>query len=795
MQKPTKQACVGLLLIVVLFMSVMGQGDASSATDFQKVSDVMDALDEYQQFVAMLIQLHDPLVQAALAAYEALQAYAPEDQIRNAQVIINLLEGPQSPLYDATINLDSWPALGGRPFVDENTLPIPGIRPFVDAYVRESAERSVWAEEDPQYEDERGQTVELDPLVLQLFQDWLRLASASAVAATSEISTDAQRHDDLMTTQAFLVILTTSATELTRPLRVTVAPGESIQAAIDTAWAGATIFIDPGVYRETLYITKDLTLQGFGGDVVLEPINGQTGILIRSDDQIQVEISRLTIRDADIGLGVAGDVALMLDFVDLEGCATGISLKGNAHVITEDVSWAGNGITLLADESSDAHLINVTIEDSTSSLGAVVVQGSATVSLVNVTIMDGMGNGLLVRESATATVEESLLRGNALDGIRVADASHLVVTENDFYSNGGFGLRVLSDQCLQDGDPSSEAFSGLVSGSGNLFGSSNSVVANALGYYCPENLLFLIEPAPAEVSVEPGQSIQAAIDLVADGGVVAIEPGTYLEAVTIDKSLSLIGASDDSSGGVILNRKVDEPVISISSSVPIDVTLSDLVFQGDDAGWAIDVGENATARISESEFHDLGTVIRVHDGGSVTASYCTFTGNGSTVVAFPNGSFTASWCTFTDNRQAISASLGSICTLTDSTITGCTDDSAAISAWCSDLSLENCRISDNVGNGVRLGGGEASRLHMTDCQLTGNAYGLELVFGSCNPGTDPNWEAPTSLYDKSHGTVTGWGNSIPGADELGGNLLGSFEYYHRDLLDPTFLTEPKPEDE
>jgi len=780
MRKPTKQTCVVLLLIVVLFMSVMGQGDASSATDFQKVSDVMDALDEYQQFLTMLVQLRESLGQVVLAAYEGLQAYAPEDQIRNAQVIVNLLEGPQSPLYDPSIELaDS---------------PVPGIRPWVEDFLSESTERSSWDEAGLSYEDERGTTVMLPPNMFQLLRDWLRLASVSAVAATDPASPGLERRDDLLIAQAFLVILSNFTTELTRPLRVTVVPGESIQSAIDRAWSGGTVFIDPGVYRETLYIRKDITLQGFGSGVVLEPIDTQTGILIRSDEQAHVEINNLTIRNAGAGLSVEGNVTLQLNLVELESCATGLRLEGDAHAIAEGVRWIGNGMALLADGTSDALLLDATIEDSTSSLGGIVVQGNATVALENATVMDGMGNGILLLENATATVEDSLLRGNALDGIRVTDASHLLLTGNDFYYNGGFGLRVLSDQCSQDGDPSSEAFSGSVSGSGNRFGSSNSVVGNALGQYCPEDLTFLTEPKPAEVSVELGQSIQAAIDMVADGGVVVIEPGSYAEAITINKSLSLIRAVDES-GDVILNGNVDGPALSVIAHTPIDVTLSGLVFQGEDAGWAIDVGENATVEMQNLVFHDLGTAIRVRDGGSVTASHCDFTGNGSTVAAFPNGSFTASWCMFSDNRQAVLASWSSVCTLTDSTIRGCTGDGAAISVSCTDLEIRSCTIRDSVGSAIQLGGGEATKLHIINSSLTGNAYGIDFTYGSCNPGDDPDWEG-ASASARSYATVTGWNNDIPGSDEPDGNREGAFWYCFPDRLgDPSFLTEPKPAEE
>lgn len=50
-------------------------------------------------------------------------------------------------------------------------------------------------------------------------------------------------------------------------------------------------------------------------------------------------------------------------------------------------------------------------------------------------------------------------------------------------------------------------------------------------------------PAPArEVSVQPGESIQAAVDRASPGAIVRIPPGTYRETVVIEKPLALIGA-------------------------------------------------------------------------------------------------------------------------------------------------------------------------------------------------------------------------------------------------------------
>lgn len=53
-----------------------------------------------------------------------------------------------------------------------------------------------------------------------------------------------------------------------------VKPGQSIQRAIDRADPGDTVLVKPGVFRESLFIDKRLTLQGSGSDregTVLEP--------------------------------------------------------------------------------------------------------------------------------------------------------------------------------------------------------------------------------------------------------------------------------------------------------------------------------------------------------------------------------------------------------------------------------------------------------------------------------------------------------------------------------------------
>jgi hypothetical protein len=65
----------------------------------------------------------------------------------------------------------------------------------------------------------------------------------------------------------------------------TVENGESIQDAIDSATAGDTILVEPGIYEEYLEVNKRLTIEGTGEDVIiLSPGNDFNMVRIPSSD-------------------------------------------------------------------------------------------------------------------------------------------------------------------------------------------------------------------------------------------------------------------------------------------------------------------------------------------------------------------------------------------------------------------------------------------------------------------------------------------------------------------------------
>ncbi len=82
----------------------------------------------------------------------------------------------------------------------------------------------------------------------------------------------------------------------------------------------------------------------------------------------------------------------------------------------------------------------------------------------------------------------------------------------------------------------------------------------------------------ANILVNPGDSIQSAINVAQTGDVVIINPGIYTESLTLNKPISLLGASSDTT---IIHGVSDQRVLTVSGS-PIQntVLISGLTFFG-----------------------------------------------------------------------------------------------------------------------------------------------------------------------------------------------------------------------
>ena len=95
-------------------------------------------------------------------------------------------------------------------------------------------------------------------------------------------------------------------------------------------------------------------------------------------------------------------------------------------------------------------------------------------------------------------------------------------------------------------------------------------------------LLRLASPAAAEglIVVNPGESIQAAIDGATDGDTILITAGTYTESLTLNKPVSLTGVS---SATTILHAEPNDRVLTVTgATITKGVVISGLMLTGGD---------------------------------------------------------------------------------------------------------------------------------------------------------------------------------------------------------------------
>jgi parallel beta-helix repeat protein len=249
---------------------------------------------------------------------------------------------------------------------------------------------------------------------------------------------------------------------------IVVAPGASIQAAIEQAGPGARIEVQPGVYREALVISKPgIRLAGVGnGAVVLEnPGNQDNGISV-TDAGGGVEIDNLVVR----GFGENG---VLLDHVNgfsltriiaenngeyglfpvfstngrIRSCTasghedTGIYVGQSTDVTIENNVAFGNVNGIEVENSSDVRVRHNDANGNTAGIVVVLLPGLPTKSSAGVIVSDNAvrennlpnaaeggfeavvpaGTGILVIGVDRVTVENNEVRGNQFVGIAVAN--------------------------------------------------------------------------------------------------------------------------------------------------------------------------------------------------------------------------------------------------------------------------------------------------------------------------------------------------------------------------------------
>jgi parallel beta-helix repeat protein len=280
------------------------------------------------------------------------------------------------------------------------------------------------------------------------------------------------------------------------------------------------------------------------------------------------------------------------------------------------------------------------------------------------------------------------------------------------------------------------------------------------------------------ITVQPGASIQTAINSAPEGAVICLPEGEWTEYVTIEKSITLRGAGANKTtirgksldGPVVRVRKpadmveiqdltltgaqggkygfglivLDTPVVRVSRCVVSANAIHGVVLLGSSQGIISDstirdnpkngvvIYDNAHALIIDSEVSRNGwSGVTVEKDAEADIASCTILGNGTGtggadmgIVVVGNARATITACTISDNLQSGIA----VVNTSAATITACTILRNVIGVWLDgsgQATIAGCDISGSrrsatgtAGDGIQLE--ESSRATIRDCSLSEN---------------------------------------------------------------------------
>jgi parallel beta-helix repeat protein len=201
-------------------------------------------------------------------------------------------------------------------------------------------------------------------------------------------------------------------------------PGESIQATVDIAPAGSTIFIEPGTYPEAINVTKPgLHLIGLvhpgGSEPIIEnPGSADTGITVGGPSTGST-LSGFTLQNV-----------VVRDFLE-----NGVLLAGVNHFVISNVQAINNGEYGLFPVFSAFGLISNCTAQGSNDTGIYVGQSNQIVLTHNL-VFDNV-NGLEIENSSFVIAQGNLSRDNTvgiledlLPGLTIETSAFNLVANN-----------------------------------------------------------------------------------------------------------------------------------------------------------------------------------------------------------------------------------------------------------------------------------------------------------------------------------------------------------------------------
>lgn len=365
------------------------------------------------------------------------------------------------------------------------------------------------------------------------------------------------------------------------------APYNKIQDGIARVIPGGTVHVAAGTYAEQLDITKDISIIGAGaGQSIVQapstlPASSEvtSAIVLVHGAGVDAEITGFTIT----GPGPSGCGSIRAGLYVYDGAYANIH-NNNIEDIRDNaspVSGCQNGVAISVGRqfwstTGTATIANNVIVDYQK--GAIVVDNTGSNATITGNTITGAGtisitaqNGIQISRGATATLSGNTVSGNSfhLDGsqwdwgatgVLLYDAGDVAFTGGNNFAGNDSHLYISG--------------AGTVTLGAETFGASTAPVD--FGYYvinyndAPLNLISSTFPTtdPFELAsriwdgideaglglarwvaghlyVNPGGSIQRAIDLATAGDTIHVAAGTYAETLTVNKQVTLLGPNSE----------------------------------------------------------------------------------------------------------------------------------------------------------------------------------------------------------------------------------------------------------
>ena len=222
-------------------------------------------------------------------------------------------------------------------------------------------------------------------------------------------------------------------------------------------------------------------------------------------------------------------------------------------------------------------------------------------------------------------------------------------------------------------------------------------------------------------------TMTAALTNASDGSTITLCEGTFNEAVTVDKAVTIEGAGV---GSTTVTAPTNQAPFTITAA---GATLRAMALESTRSGAVVQADDVVLSDLAFLAVDNYGVTAK--DASNLTIDACVFNATAYGAVAVDGGSATVQGSTFEDNVAfGIHATSGAELTITGNTITGtvATDESDPIDGhaiWAEEanLTLSNNVLTDNAFVGVFADTGDLS---MSGDTITGSLYGVAALVGA-----------------------------------------------------------------